>query len=106
MPCDTVRNLTDYQREQQAQALAELEGALNNGRVSVAIGSGSLAFVGWENRAGLTDLCAYRRLTADNSPALRAAVMAAEAMTGQSIDAQSISAGMHSHDNGQTWSTH
>ena len=109
MPCDTVKELSDYQREQQQEALDRLEGMLNNGTVNVRVSAnGAIAFNGWseQDRAGLYDLCAYRRLSAENSPELRAAVMRAEAMAGTKVNERTIAAGVHSHDGGKTWGAH
>ena len=57
-------------------------------------------------RADVSDLCAYRKLASSNSPALRRAIMRAEAMTGRKIDPRAVASGMHSHDAGATWSKH
>lgn len=102
MPCDTVREpvkLLDMSR-----ALDRLQKALGLGQVSVVVGaSGSLAFKGWQDRAGLSDLCAYRKLAARNSPELRKAVARAEGLAGRKLNPQAMAAGVHSHDGGQTW---
>jgi hypothetical protein len=116
MPCDTVR-LTDVQRAERREAIKALGAALAARKVRVRIGpSGSIAFQGEGpegaaalagiKRGGLADLCAYRRLLADNDPGLRAAVARAEAMAGRRVDARAIAAGVHSHDGGGTWGTH
>jgi len=109
MPCDSSPNLTDQAKVNMAEAVKQLDAALSAGAVSVVVGAqGSIAFRGWANaqRAGLTDLCAYRRLAAANSPALRRAVARAEAVSGVKVDARAISQGVHSHDGGQTWGHH
>lgn len=106
MPCDTQKSLTDIQREAHTRALARLQRALALGTVTVKIGpTGSIAFKGWTDNAGLADLCAYRRLTASNSPELRQAVMRAQ-VGGARLSAQAINSGLHSHDGGTTWSRH
>ena len=106
MPCDTTQTLTEYQRAAQDEALRDLERALGLGTVRVQVGAqGAVAFEGWreEDRAGLYDLCAYRKLSATNSPELRQAVMRAEALAGNKVNEQTIAAGVHSHDGGKTW---
>ena len=37
---------------------------------------------------------------------LRRAIMRAEAMAGHKIDPRAVASGMHSHDQGATWSKH
>jgi hypothetical protein len=54
-------------------------------------------------RNGISDACAYRKLLASGSPALRAALAKAEAMAGRKVDPQAIASGVHSHDGGRTW---
>lgn len=106
MPCDT-QALTATQAAAQVTALQRLNAALAAGTVAVRIGAqGGLAFTGWQDRAGLSDLCAYRRLTASNSQALRRALARAEVTAGRKLDPQALSRGVHSHDGGKTWGTH
>ena len=101
MPC-TAQPLA-----QVLSAVARLENALAAGSVTVKIGAaGAIAFVGWKDNAGVADLCAYRRLVAQGSPALRRAMMRAEVTAGRKVDARTIAAGLHSHDGGNTWGTH
>ena len=107
MPCMTQPNLTTAQKADQQSALARLGAALASGAVTVVIGqSGGIAFKGWTDNRGVSDLCAYRALTAANSAPLRRALARAEAMTGRKVNAQALAAGMHSHDGGKTWGTH
>jgi hypothetical protein len=108
MPC-VSKARTPTEREAQITALAKLQRALEVGNVSVVIGqSGGIAFRGWQDaeRAGLTDLCAYRKLRAANSPELRRAIARAEGIYGRKVDQRAIVAGVHSHDGGATWGTH
>lgn len=106
MPCDTKAR-TPTERELQQAALERLRAKLAAGSASVVIGAqGGIAFAGWQDRGGVSDLCAYRKLLASNSPELRRAVMAAEARYGRKIDPKAIAAGMHSHDGGHTWGAH
>ena len=107
MPCDTNANLTWAQKERMASALARLDSALAAGIASLVIGpTGAIAFKGFAEREGLTDVCAYRRLLSSNSPALRRAVARAETLSGRKIDPRAIAAGVHSHDGGTTWGAH
>ena len=105
MPCITQPTLTEQQRTAQRGALARLEAAISAGTVKVVIGRGGApAFAGWTDNAGVSDLCAYRALS--NSPAMRRAVLRAEAMGGNKLDPRAIASGLHSHDGGSTWSRH
>jgi hypothetical protein len=114
MPCDTMRRrrgqteaerLSDIQR-----AVQRLETALQSGQVKVVVDrmSGAVAFSGWQeqSRDGVGDVCAYRKLSAKGSFALRKALATAEALAGRKVNQQAIAAGTHSHDGGQTWGGH
>lgn len=107
MPCDSIRRkgLTAEARQAQIKkALARLEALLRTKGVRVTIGpQGAVAFDGWTavDRDDVTDVCAYRMLSAAGSWALRQAVAAAEAATGRTVNVQAIAAGVHRH--GDTW---
>lgn len=88
-------------------ALARLEAALDSGTVKVKVGpQGAVVFLGWENRDGMTDGCALRKLQTQGSPALRMALAKAEAMAGRPMSRAVVNAGVHSHDGGKTWGRH
>ena len=100
MPCDQQPEAT------VKRALARLESALQGGQVKVTIGAaGGVAFTGWadRDREGVADLCAFRRLSAAGSWALRQAVARAEAQSGRRVNPAAIAGGVHSHDGGRTW---
>lgn len=104
MPCDTRPNLTEEAKANQRDALARLQAALGAGSASIVISrQGAVAFNGWADaeRAGLSDLCAFRRLA--NAPELRKALARAEAKAGMKLDRRMLAAGVHSHDGGATW---
>lgn len=107
MPCDTKLAPNQSLTERGAQidaALKRLESALQAGRVSVGIAAnGAVAFKGWNDRDGVSDVCAYRTLASGNSWALRQAVARAEALAGRKVNPQAVAAGHHSHDGGKTW---
>jgi len=114
MPCDTriPEGMTVEQRKKDVEkAVERLERALSAGAVTVKVGpQGSITFSSWaegkDGRDGVSDLCAYRRLAAKGSWALRQAVVKAEATSGRKVDQRAIGAGFHTHDGGKTWSTH
>lgn len=107
MPCDTrlASNQTLEGRGNQIKAaLRRLEAALKGGTVKVNIGpNGAVAFQGWKDRDDVSDVCAYRTLTAEGSWELRQAVAKAEAMTGRKVNPNAVASGHHSHDGGKTW---
>lgn len=111
MPCysNPRPNQTIEQRKQQVlDALRRLEKQLIEGAVKIAIGpSGAVAFVGWEDRDDVTDVCAYRALSTMKSQALSRAIAAAELRSGGvKVNPQAVAAGWHSHDGGKSWGRH
>lgn len=104
MPCDTQARLDRRAKAQMDSALKRLQIGLGDGSVTISIGAqGALAFKGWTDNGGMADLCAYRRLLAENSPELRRALARAEVTAGRQVDYRQVAAGTHSHDGGQTW---
>lgn len=73
MACDTQytrpnQTLTERKKE-IAETVAELAKQLAAGTVKPVVGpQGAVAFQGWQNRAGITDACAYRRVMATGNP--------------------------------------
>lgn len=112
MPCDSFikPGITPEQRQKQVRdAVAALGRALATGAVKIKVGpQGGITFVGWgkEERDGVSDICAYRKLANSGSWALRQALARAEALAGRKADERAIAAGVHSHDGGATWGTH
>lgn len=112
MACET--RLRDGQTlaarfEETRKAIAKLEQALKEGKVKVGIGpNGAVLFAQWgkADRSDVSDVCAYRTLTAASSWALKQAVAKAEQMTGRKVNPLAVAQGCHSHDNGKTWEKH
>jgi hypothetical protein len=108
VPCDTkirVGQQIDQRRREIQTAVDRLEAALGAGTAKVVVGpTGAVAFAGWTDKNDVTDLCAFRRLTAKGSWALRQAVAKAQGIAGRTIDQRQVAAGVHSHDGGQTFS--
>jgi hypothetical protein len=97
--------LTPQKKQAQRDALKRLLQALATGTVTVVVGrTGGVAFKGWADNEGVSDICAYRALA--NSPEMRRAVLRAEALSGNRMDPQAIASGLHSHDGGASWSRH
>lgn len=107
MPCDTqLRSgqTLEGRNNQIKAALERLKRALQSGAVKVNIGpNGAVAFQGWKDRDDVSDVCAFRTLTAEGSWELRQAVVKAEAMTGRKVNPNAVGSGTHSHDGGKTW---
>ena len=109
MPCDVTYdiNMTAEEREEQiAETLTDLQVKLSKGSIQIEIGpQGAVAFANWNatDRNGIADVCAFRRLTNQNSWALRQAIAAAEFRTGRQVSTTAVAAGTHSHDGGATW---
>jgi hypothetical protein len=109
MACFSMRKpgQTLEQRMAQAKAaLKRLEAKLQAGQVRLNIApNGAVQFAGWQDRDDISDVCAYRTLSAEGSSALRMAVARAEAMQGRKVNPNAVAAGWHSHD-GKRWETH
>lgn len=109
MPCDTRRQPQQTAEEREAEIVASLrtlESRMQTYGVTVKIGpNGALAFAGWKDkdRNGVSDVCAYRRLSHQCSFALRVAIARAEMQSGRKVNEQAVAAGVHSHDGGETW---
>lgn len=114
MPCD--RRLkpkqTIQQRAEEIRRVVDtLSRGLVSGQVKAKVGpQGAIAFLGLseEERDGVTDNCAYRRLmsSASVSAMAKMAIQRAEMLAGRSVDKQVIGQGAHSHDGGRTWHDH
>lgn len=109
MPCDTKRSPTQTIRqraEEILRAVKTLDDALKTGRVTIKVGpQGAIAFVGLtdEERNGVTDACAYRRLMVSGSALAKTAIARAETIAGRGIDRRAVAQGIHSHDGGHSW---
>lgn len=101
-------NQTLVQRiEQVDKALKRLEQYIQTGTVRIGISpQGAITFQGWQDRDNISDVCAFRSLSATNSWVLRQAVLRAEGMSGRKVNSKAVLAGHHSHDNGRTWEKH
>ena len=109
MACDTVlkprQTAQDRAREVKA-ALDKIQAGLQANSIQVVIGAnGAVTFKNWGtvDRDGLSDVCAFRKLSAQGSWALKQAVARAETLQGRKVNHSMIVAGVHSHDGGSTW---
>ena len=102
MPCEASIGI-----ERKTAAINALKKRLSEMTAFVVIGkNGSVAFSGWTENDGVSDLCAYRDLLQAQSFELRMWIKKAEVFYGRKIDPLAVEAGLHSHDGGKTWSKH
>ena len=112
MPCDTrlkPRQTIKQRADEVRRAVERFAQGLAAGRIKAKVGpQGAIAFEGIpdEERDGVTDACAYRRLMVSGSALAKAAIARAEQLAGRSLDRQVLAHGHHSHDGGRTWHDH
>lgn len=112
MACDMMlaRNQTMGQRKEQVRKAVSVIGELlANRRAQVKVGpQGAVTFTGIPDadRAGITDACVYRLVMQSGSAGAKLAIQRAEQLAGRAVDRRAVARGVHSHDGGQTWSTH
>lgn len=109
MPCDTVlkpRQTISQRKEEVKKSVAFLDRLLAQKKVKPVVGpQGAIAFQGWSmnDRDGVTDACAYRRIMVTGSALAKAEIARAEQLSGRSVNKQVVGQGAHSHDGGRTW---
>lgn len=109
MPCDTRLKPKQTISERAAdirRAIEKLDRSLMRRQVKVTVGpQGAIAFTGWspDDRDGITDACAYRRIMVSGSALAKAEIARAEQLAGRTVDRAVIGQGTHSHDGGNTW---
>lgn len=109
MPCDTRLKPKQTISERIASirtAMEKLDRMLMRRQVKVTVGpQGAVAFTGWsvDDRDGITDACAYRRIMVTGSALARAEIARAEQLSGRAIDRRVVAQGVHSHDGGNSW---
>lgn len=114
MPCDTRMRFpgqTISQRAVEVRTAADkLAQRLASGRIKINIdkASGAINFDGWDanERNGITDSCAYRKIMSGTSAAAKMAIARAEQLAGRAVDKKAVAQGIHSHDGGRTWHSH
>lgn len=109
MSCETMRKPRQSIQERADEvrrAIVALDAKLKKRQVRVVVGpQGAISFAGWtlQDRDGVTDACAYRRIMATGSALARMEIARAEQLAGRGVDRRIIGQGAHSHDGGQTW---
>jgi hypothetical protein len=112
MPCDTRLKPRQTISERKIEVLKATErfiAGIKSGKIKVKVSpKGGVVFEGIsdEERDGVTDACAYRRIMVSGSAMATAAIARAEQMAGRTVDKQLVGQGYHSHDGGVTWHDH
>jgi hypothetical protein len=112
MPCDTrlkPRQTISERKLEVQKMVAALDKALVSGRARLKVGpQGAVVIEGLtdEERDGVTDACAYRRLMISGSALAKAKIQQAEMLAGRGVSRQVLGVGAHSHDGGRTWHDH
>jgi len=114
MACDTrpiTQNQTLSQRKTQVkEIIAFTDELIRKSKVRIVVDkrSGAVAFVGMTDaeRGGVSDACTYRMIMATGTVLAKQAIARAEQLAGRTVNRQALTAGVHSHDGGHTWSTH
>jgi hypothetical protein len=102
MPCDTYIpvNMTPPQRRKQIdEAIDRLNKAIEAGQVTLVVdkSTGAVGFKGDWQRDGVSDSCAFRKLTLKSSMGFKRALAKAETMAGRKVNEKAVAAGVHMH---------
>jgi len=100
------RQSIQQRAEEVRSAVGKLDALLKKRRVKPKVGpQGAITFDGWkdEDKDGVTDACAYRRIMSTGSSLAKAEIAKAEMLAGRQVDKKIIGQGVHSHDGGETW---
>ena len=109
MPCDTrlkARQSISQRAAEVRRATEVLDRKLLKKQVRPVVGpQGAITFQGWteEDRDGITDACAYRRIMASGSALAKMEIARAEMLAGRKVDRLVVGQGVHSHDGGASW---
>ena len=110
MACDTrlkPRQTISERKDEVRRATEQFVAGLKTGRVKAVVDrkTGAIAFSGLteDERDGVTDACAYRRILASGSQLAIQALLKAEQLAGRPVNKQLVAQGYHSHDGGTTW---
>jgi hypothetical protein len=110
MACESFRQTpqqTAQQRKEEIkERLKELERKLKSKMIKLGISpNGAIVFKGWKtaDRGGISDACAFRKLSAEGSYEFRKAILEAESQQGRKVNINAINSGEHSHSDGADW---
>lgn len=104
------QTVAERQREVRS-AKARIDALLAAKKVQVKVGKkGGVVFIGIPDdvRNGVTDACVYNRVMTSGSHQARQEIVKAERLAGYTSEQvkKVVGSGLHSHDNGRTWSRH
>jgi hypothetical protein len=111
MACDTrlkPRQTISQRKDEVRRATERFVAGLKSGKVKATVNAkGGVAFTGLteDERDGVTDACAYRRVLASGSQLAILAIAKAEQFAGRPVNRQLVAQGYHTHD-GENWHTH
>jgi len=110
MPCDTrlkPRQTIQQRAAEVRKAVDALAVKLLKRQVRPIVdkATGAITFAGWseQDRDGITDACAYRRIKVQGNALVQAELARAEAMAGRPVNTKALAQGVHSHDGGVSW---
>ena len=114
MTCETRlqnRNQTLSQRKAQVKDIVAFTDELirkSKVRIVVDKKTGAIVFDGMtpQERGGVSDACTYRMIMTTGTAQAKQAIARAEMLAGRGVNKQALTNGWHSHDGGQSWSTH
>jgi hypothetical protein len=113
MACDTkpMKNQTLTERKTQVkEIIAFTDELIRKNKIKIVVDkrTGAIAFDGMtpQERGGVSDACTYRLIMATGSALAKQAIARAEQLAGRTVNRQALTAGVHSHDGGHSWSTH
>jgi len=113
MACDTqpMKGQTLTERKTQVrEIIAFTDELIRKGKIKIVVDkrTGAIAFDGMtpQERGNVSDACTYRLIMATGTVLAKQAIARAEQLAGRTVNRQALAAGHHSHDGGQTWSSH
>ena len=112
MVCDTLlkpRQTLAQRKEEVRKRMSQIDKLIVSGRLKLKVGpQGAVTFLGLSDsdRDGISDACIYRTITRSGSAAAKMALQRQEMLAGTAVSRAALAHGVHSHDEGKTWSTH
>jgi hypothetical protein len=103
------RQTLAQRKEEVRKRMSQIDKLISSGRLKLKVGpQGAVTFLGLSDsdRDGISDACIYRTITRSGSAAAKMNLQRQEMLAGKAVDRAALARGVHSHDGGQTWSTH
>jgi len=100
----------ELHRDQVREIIAFTDELIRKGKIKIVVDkrTGAIAFDGMtpQERGNVSDACTYRMIMATGTVLAKQAIARAEQLAGRGVNRQALTGGVHSHDVGQSWSTH